>query len=207
MVRINLLPVKVSKKKVAGKQQLILFGAVLLLGLAVNMVAAQSRAAVLKSRKAKIASTKEQIQRLDKVIGEVAKYKEAKKELEAKLAILDKLKAGRSGPVRMLDSLASITPKRLWLKKMDEKNNVVTFEGAAATIDDVSAFMKELEKSKYFGPPELKKTAAREDKGYKLVEFVLTAPARYNPAALEQVAAAQGAPGSGAPPPAPGEAR
>jgi type IV pilus assembly protein PilN len=198
MVRINLLPVKVSKKKVAGKQQLLLFAAVLLLGLVVNMVAAQSRASVLKSRQAKIASTKEQIARLDKVIGEVAKYKEAKKELEAKLAILDKLKAGRTGPVRMLDSLASITPKRLWLKKMDEKGNVVTFEGAAATIDDVSAFMKELEKSKYFGPPELKKTVAKDEKGYRLVEFVLSAPARYNPGAVDELAAAQAKPAPGA---------
>jgi len=199
MVRINLLPVKVSKKKVAGKQQLLLFAAILLLGVAVNMVAAQSRASVLKARQNKIASTKEQISRLDKVIGEVAKYKEAKKELEAKLAILDKLKAGRTGPVRMLDSLASITPKRLWLKKMDEKSNVVTFEGAAATIDDVSAFMKELEKSKFFGPPELKKTVAKDEKGYRLVEFVLTAPARYNPGAAEELAAAQAKPAPGAP--------
>jgi type IV pilus assembly protein PilN len=98
----------------------------------------------------------------------------------------------------MLDSLASITPKRLWLKKMDEKGNVVTFEGAAATIDDVSAFMKELEKSKYFGPPELKKTVAKDEKGYRLVEFVLSAPARYNPGAVDELAAAQAKPAPGA---------
>jgi type IV pilus assembly protein PilN len=184
MVRINLLPVKISKKKVAGKQQLLLFAAVLLLGVALNLVAAQSRLAVLGGKRAKIASTNEQIKRLDKVIGEVAKFKEAKKELEAKLAILDKLKAGRSGPVKMLDSLATVIPTRLWLKKMEEKGGTITFDGAAATIDDVSAFMKELEKSKFFGPPELKKTVAKDDKGYRLVEFVLTAPARYNPGAL-----------------------
>jgi type IV pilus assembly protein PilN len=202
MVRINLLPVKVSKKKVAGKQQLLLFAAVLLLGVAVNLVAAQSRAAVLRQRQTKIASTKEQIARLDKVIGEVAKFKEAKKELEAKLAILDKLKAGRTGPVKMLDSLATVIPTRLWLKKMEEKGGTMTFDGAAATIDDVSAFMKELEKSKYFGPPELKKTVAKDEKGYKLVEFVLSAPARYSPGSLAAAEAAA-APA----PAAPGKAR
>jgi type IV pilus assembly protein PilN len=101
----------------------------------------------------------------------------------------------------MLDSLASITPTRLWLKKMEEKGGTMTFEGAAATIDDVSAFMKELEKSKFFGPPELKKTTAKEDKGYRLVDFILTAPARYSPGAIAEAAAPAPAPG------APGKAR
>jgi type IV pilus assembly protein PilN len=190
MVRINLLPVKVSKKRVAGKQHLVLFAAVLVLGIVGNFIVASARGSVLSSKQAKIAQTKDQISRLDKVIGEVAKYKEAKKELEAKLAILDKLKAGRTGPVRMLDALASITPKRLWLKKMDEKGGNISFDGAAATIDDVSAFMKELKRSQYFGGAELKKTTAREEKGYKLVEFQLNAPAKYNPLAVAEAEAA-----------------
>lgn len=190
MVRINLLPVKVSKKRVAGKQHLVLFAAVLVLGIVGNFVVASARGSVLSSKLAKIAQTKEQISRLDKVIGEVAKYKEAKKELEAKLAILDKLKAGRTGPVRMLDALASITPKRLWLKKMDEKGGTIYFDGAAATIDDVSAFMKELKRSQYFGGAELKKTTGKDEKGYRLVEFQLTAPAKYSPLAVAEAEAA-----------------
>ena len=32
---------------------------------------------------------------------------------------LDKLKQGRSGPVRMLDELASVTPRQLWLTGVD----------------------------------------------------------------------------------------
>ena len=197
MVRINLLPAKLTKKKIAGKQQLLLFAAVLLLGIVGNLVVAQSRASVLSSGEAKVKRTKEEISRLDKVIGEVAQYKQAKKELEAKLAILDKLKQGRTGPVRMLDSLASITPKRLWLRKMDEKAGTITFDGSAATIDDVSNFMKALEESQYFGRVELKKTAAKVEKSYKLVDFVVTTAARYNPLAPDAATPGPGA--SGAP--------
>jgi type IV pilus assembly protein PilN len=197
MVRINLLPVKVSKKKVAGKQQLWLFAAILLLGIVANLAVSTMRAAVLDGKEAKLKKTKDEIVRLDKVIGEVAKYKEAKKDLEAKLAILDKLKQGRTGPVRMLDSLATIVPKRLWLRKMDEKGGKITFEGSAATIDDVSDFMKALRESKYFGDPELKKTEAKLDKGYPIVNFVLTTTAKYNPLAAAQADAAGSAPKKG----------
>jgi type IV pilus assembly protein PilN len=199
MVRINLLPVKVSKKRVAGNQQLLLFAMVLLLGIVANFVVASMRAAVLDGKQLKLAKTTEEIKRLDKVIGEVAKYKEAKKDLEAKLEILDKLKQGRTGPVRMLDALASITPKRLWLAKMDENANRIEFTGAAATIDDVSEFMKALRESKYFGDAELKKTEAKLDKGYPIVAFTLSTGARYNPMAVAAQAAAAAAPAGAAP--------
>ncbi len=181
MIRINLLPVRISKKKEAGKQQLALFALVVVLGIAGNFFWNHSRAADLKERQAKLARTREDIAQLEKIIGEVKNIKDEQAKLKDKLAVLDRLKAARAGPVRMLDDLASITPKRLWLKKMDEKGGAVTFEGVAATIDDVSTFMKALKQSKYFGAVELKKTAARAEKRYRLVEFVLNARVDYTP--------------------------
>jgi type IV pilus assembly protein PilN len=103
--------------------------------------------------------------------------------------VLDKLRAGRQGPVRMLDELATITPKKLWLRKMDEKVGTVTFEGSAATIDDVSAFMAALRRSPFFTAVELKKTTARSDRQLKLVDFTLTASANYAAAAAPAASA------------------
>ncbi len=71
MVRINLLPVRVSKKKEAGKQQLVIFAVLLLAGLAGNYLWQASRAADLKARQAKLARTKEDIAQLERIIGEV----------------------------------------------------------------------------------------------------------------------------------------
>lgn len=160
MVRINLLPVRVSKKKEAGKQQLALFAVILLVGLLGNFLWQSSRAADLKARQAKLARTRDDIAQLERIIGEVRNIKEQQLALQQKLDVLDRLKAGRSGPVRMLDELATITPKQLWLSKMDEKNGAVTFTGTAPSIDDVSGFMTALKNSKHFGGVELKKTAA-----------------------------------------------
>ena len=177
MVRINLLPVRVSKKKEAGKQQLALFAVLLLAGLVGNYLWQGSRAAELKARQQKLARTRDDIAQLERIIGEVRNIKEQQQALQQKLDVLDRLKAGRSGPVRMLDELASITPKQLWLTKMDEKNGAVTFTGNAPTIDEVSAFMTALKTSKYFGHVELKRTSAATTE--RLVTFEISAAVQY----------------------------
>jgi type IV pilus assembly protein PilN len=200
MVRINLLPVRVSKKKEAGRQQLALFAVLLVAGLLGNYLWASARASDLKARQAKLSRTREEIAQLERIIGEVRNIKEAQQELQQKLDVLDKLKAGRSGPVRMLDELATITPRQLWLEKMDEKGGAVTFTGSALSIDDVSAFMGALKTSKYFKGVELKKTSATKPQaagGERLVAFQITASALYTPGAPAP------ATGPGKPPPAP----
>jgi type IV pilus assembly protein PilN len=190
MIRINLLPVRVSKKKEAGKQQLILFALVLVLGIIGNSFWSGSRASELSGLEAKLKRTREDITQLDRIIGEVKNIKAQQAALKEKLDVLEKLKAGRSGPVRMLDELATITPRKLWLKKLEDKAGVVTFDGAAASIDDISAFMTALKGSKYFSGVELKKTAAKMDDKLRVMDFQIIANVNYAPAAPPVVAAA-----------------
>jgi type IV pilus assembly protein PilN len=193
MIRINLLAVRVSKKKEAGRQQLILFGLVAVLVIIGNFWWSRSRADQLTAREQKLRRTKDEIAQLERIIGEVKNIKAQQAELKDKLAVLDKLRAGRQGPVRMLDELATIVPKKLWLKKMEEKGGAVAFEGTASNIDDVSAFMAALRRSPYFSAVELKKTTARSEKQLKLVDFKVNAAANYAPG-LQLAAGAAPAP-------------
>ncbi len=200
MIRINLLAIRVSRKKEAGKQQLILFG-VLIVGILVgNFLWSRSRAEDLVAREQKLRRTRDEIAQLERIIGEVKNIKAQQAELKDKLAVLDKLRAGRQGPVRFLDELATIIPKKLWLRKMEEKAGAVTFDGTASNIDDVSAFMAALRRSPYFTVVELKKTAARAEKQFKLVDFTVTATANYTPPQLAAAAPPSTAAGAAAPP-------
>lgn len=185
MVRINLLPVRVSKKKEAGKQQLVLFAVLVVAGVAGNWIWSAGRNAELASVTAKLARTRADIEQLDRIIGEVKNIKDAQKELRDKLDVLEKLKEGRTGPVKMLDELATITPKRLWLSRLDEKGNRIMFDGTAVSIDDVSEFMTELKKAKYFDDVELRKTTAKTQGGLKLVDFTITCGTRSGPAVAD----------------------
>jgi type IV pilus assembly protein PilN len=189
MVRINLLPVRVSKKKEAGKQQLMLIAVLLVGGVLGNWMWASSRASDLKDRQGRVNKTRADIAQLDRIIGEVRSLKDEQKALQEKLDILEKLKQGRTGPVKMLDELATVIPKRLWLRKLTERNGAVSFEGTAPTIDDVSALMAALKGATYFGGVELKRTDARVQGGFRVVDFTIDATARY---AADSVAAPAG---------------
>jgi len=111
--------------------------------------------------------------------------------LKEKLDTLEKLKAGRAGPVKLLDQLAQVMPARLELRKMEEKAGVVTFEGSGATIDDVSAFMTALKGTPHFSQVELKKTTAATRGGMRIVDFLVTAHANYTPGASSRPAPAK----------------
>jgi type IV pilus assembly protein PilN len=194
MIRINLLPVRVSKKKEAGKNQLVFFALAIVFALICNFWWSSSRAGEVAAREDKVKRTRTEIAQLEKIIGEVKNIKAQQAAVKDKLAVLEKLKAGRQGPVRMLDELSTILPKRLWLKKFDEKAGVATFDGSAASIDDVSAFLSALKKSRYFAGAELKKTSAKREGKFKLVDFTIVATVNYTPAVQVAAAAAPGVP-------------
>lgn len=179
MVRINLLPVRVSKKKEAGQQQLILFALVLVFGIIANWLWASSRTSELDARKKKLTSTQAEIAQLDRIIGEVKNIKDQQAQLREKLDVLGQLKTGRTGPVRMLDELATVMPRRLWLTKLEEKGGTVTLAGSASTIDEVSELMAALRASQHFRNVELGKTTAKTDKGLRFVDFTLSAGVAY----------------------------
>ncbi len=126
MIRINLLPVRVAKKKEAGKNQLILIALLVVAVLIGNYWWSASRSSDLAAREAKVKRTRVEIAQLEKIIGEVKDIKAQQAAVKDKLAVLDKLKAGRQGPVKMLEELSSLTPKRLWLRKLDEKAGTIS---------------------------------------------------------------------------------
>ncbi len=202
MVRINLLPVRVSRKKQAGKQQLVLFGVLLALGFVVNFMWASSRTAELARREAQVKKTKDEIAQLDRIIGEVKDIKTQQQQLREKLDVLNQLKEGRTGPVRMLDELATLTPKRLWFTKIEEKGGAAKLTGIAASIDDVSELMAALKGSKHFKSVELEKTTSKADSktGIRLVDFSLGTTVAYTQKSAAAAAPAKGAAAATTPP-------
>jgi type IV pilus assembly protein PilN len=182
MVRINLLPVRVSKKKEAGKQQLLLFALLLVAGILGNGYWNGDRARDLSVRQRQLAKTQADVAALERIIGEVSSIRAEQKALQEKLDVLDSLKKGRSGPVRVLDELATLMPKRVWLRKLAEKGGKVTFEGSAGTIEDVSALMSALKQSTHFKGIDLKRTDAKLDAkagSLRTVEFTIEATVDY----------------------------
>src|SRR5439155_13155611 len=131
MIHINLLPVRAAKKREFGRQQLVLFVLLLVLAGIGNYFVYNRFESELRSLDKQIATTRTEIAQLEKTIGEVKSNKEDKKALEDKLRILDTLKKGRTGPVKVLDELASVIPQKVWILEFSEASGGVTSTGQA----------------------------------------------------------------------------
>jgi type IV pilus assembly protein PilN len=145
MIHINLLPIRQEKKREVGRQFLVVVGGALFITLLGNWFWYDGLASEEKKNQQRISSTQARIAELEKVIGEVDKINARKKDVQAKLAILSDLRKQRTGPVRMLDALATAIPKRVWLTTFDEKANAVRMTGKATSHEDVAEFMRGLQ--------------------------------------------------------------
>jgi type IV pilus assembly protein PilN len=177
MIRINLLPVRAAKKREFGRQQIVLFGLLLVLAGIGNWFWYNKIDSELTALDQRIAQTRAEIAQLEKTIGEVKSIKEDKKALEDKLKILDTLKKGRTGPVKVMDELATLIPPRVWIVDYVESGGAVQMTGQAAAYEDLSAFSKKLKASTHFTNITIKTARQRPD---GIVEWVVTCNASYS---------------------------
>ena len=176
MIRINLLPTRKSRKKEAGRKQLAILAACVLVALAGNWLWYSNLDGALQEKKQAVAKLQSEIAQLDSIIGEITNIKKDQKDLEEKLAVLERLRKGRTGPVKMLDALAMLMPERVWIREMDEKGGALTLRGYAVTNEDLADLMREMKRNEFFSEPALKRASQVEnrDTGTRVIEFELS---------------------------------
>lgn len=175
MIRINLLPVRASRRQEAVRNELVLAGLVLaavvvvLVGLQIVLMA---QASTLTSENIEL---DEQLKKKEAIRLEVEEMEKVRKDLEQKLAVIQQLNANRIGPVLLLSDLSDATPEKLQLTSLVEKDGVVKLTGLAVTHEVISQFMINIEKSKRFTDVGLNGVEQIESSGVKLKEFEITA--------------------------------
>lgn len=187
MIRINLLPVRASKKRELGKQWLALFTIVFIASVAGNYFWYARKEETLAKVRAMTAKYRADNAELQKIIGEVNDIKKQREDIENKLKILRDMRARRVGPVKMMDELTFVLPPKVWIVNLEEKGGTVTITGSGATLEDVATFMKKLktpDKRKdgkpapqIFSDPVLKGSRVS---GENKVDFTITCSVKYS---------------------------
>jgi type IV pilus assembly protein PilN len=180
MIHINLLPVREERRKAGARQlALVLVGALVGSVLLSGAIHWKVRHDVSSTREMTVATQKE-IDRFEPQLKQVEEFKKTKSEIEQKLDVIQGLNDARSGPVHMLDELATHTPDRIWISKVSVHNGRMLMEGMSLDNELVALFLTALEESVYFKDVELVETQAKEKDGFRLNAFevsaVLTAP-------------------------------
>ncbi len=176
MIRINLLPVRTSRKRETALRQLFLAGVGLALvggGVAYAHLGISEEVETAQRRNTELDA---EIADLKKQIGQVEEFEKKKEALQKKLDIIKTLKSRKTGPVHMLDEIAIRVPEKVWITSISEANKKVTLTGAAINNEVIADFITSLDESQYFEDVYLVSTQQSNKKAtLKLKDFSLTA--------------------------------
>lgn len=210
MIRINLLPVKETQIQSAGRQQVLLFAAVLLAVVGIMAALYLSKSSELEDLDKQVNDLRTKVEQSKTEVANADALKKNMETLEKQLDVLRKLELQRAGPVKVLDELQSImspprseedrfaqlqknwnvewNTERLWLTSTIEKNQSFEMKGSAINADDVAEFLQRLTTSKHFQNIQLdfveaktaKTAAGRASRDMKYVIFRITGDLSYS---------------------------
>ena len=192
MLEINLLPVREARRKADLRQYAMQFLLVMILMVGgVGLFHSQLTDRIDRTQ-ARVNQMQSDIDQFKPQLAQVAAFKKRKSELENKIEVIDGLDRARSGPVRVMDELASRTPDRLWLTDISTKGDSITLKGQSLDNELVASFLRSLGKSEYFTNVDLGSAKLGNEGGLKLVKFDITAKL-VSPADAKPEAQASGA--------------
>lgn len=175
MIRINLLSDREAIRKETTRQQVSIFILMICLVLVILAGIQIYQYRQKKDLEERIQYVQEELKELQKKVGEVEKYKEAKQELETKLQIIERLEKGKMLVVQLLDRIGETIPEKMWLNELGLKANNLSLEGYAVDNETIAGFMKQLERTKSFQTVELVLSEKKEVEGVGMKHFSLVA--------------------------------
>lgn len=173
MIKINLLPVRATKKKETIRQQVVLMVVSLSAVIAICVLVFLFLQVKIQYAKGEIENSENEIKELKAKIGKVNDLKKLKDEVTKKLDVLSMLRKGKIGPVHRLMTISDATPDKLWLTRYSEAGNDVSISGISYNEDLIAQFMKNLEASQDYENIELLVSEQTNVTGVKAKKFDL----------------------------------
>ena len=176
MIRINLLPFRAARKQENIRKQVSIYFLTVVCLLTLMVYLYLNLGSELTKLKGEEKQLRTEMASYTKVAQEIARIRKRTKEIKDKFNVIKGLENQRSGPVRLLEDIATSVPiDRLWLSAVMEKSGNLTLQGSAMDNDTVALFMTNLEKKNQITSVDLKTTKLQNFPEYKLnaANFVL----------------------------------
>jgi type IV pilus assembly protein PilN len=156
MIRINLLPFRAAKKRENIKRQISIYVLTVILAFGVIAYVFMDLNADLAGAKDKEQKLQQELAVFEKTLKRIGELEKKIKEVKTKLAVIKDLEKKKTGPVHLLDEIATAVPKeKLWLSSLSESGGVLKLAGTAMDNETVALFMTSLERSEYLHSVEL----------------------------------------------------
>ena len=182
MPRINLLPVKAARRVGNARNEIMVFGVVLLVIFGGLYSWYLSVNAEISEMQARIDELAQEIVKVERKVTQVDDFKKKSATLQRKLDVIDTLKKQKVGPAKMLSDLADILTKqrKVWITSMQEVNGTLTIQGGAMEQENISEFQLALEQqSKFFHSVTLTLVNSAKEGGVSYFQWTITCKANY----------------------------
>ncbi|QJD71984.1 PilN domain-containing protein [Marinobacterium sp. LSUCC0821] len=123
-------------------------------------------------QEARNAYLNQELVRLDAKLKEITDLKVKRERLLERLNAIQQLQGNRPLIVRTFDEMSRVAPDGVHYTSLTKAGEVAKLDGLAATNEDVSALMRNLNDSEWFGEPTLSKVSLQGE----LRAFNLTVP-------------------------------
>ncbi|HCY85481.1 MAG TPA: pilus assembly protein PilN [Desulfobacteraceae bacterium] len=174
MIRINLLPFRLARRKENIRRQVSIFLlSVILVSFAMvwYILEVDRKIKITNSR---IASVNNQIASYKEKADRVTQIKKKLKVLTEKLDIVASLATRKDEQQILLEELADqMVPERMWLEKLTVNAAQVSLRGIAFDNPTIADFMRNLETSALFASVDLKRSKTKSFDDVYLKEFEL----------------------------------
>jgi type IV pilus assembly protein PilN len=160
MANINLLPWRERQREERKKNFFTTLA--IAAGVAALVVFAMDRVLVsqISNQNARNQYLAQQIALLDKEIAEIRQLQQQKKDLTARMAVIQDLQGRRPVIVRLFDELVRTLPEGIFYDTISRTEDSISIVGIAESNSRVSALMRSLEDSEWFANPDLRQVTA-----------------------------------------------
>ena len=177
MIQINLLPVRVQKRKEGARQIASVYLLTIVLAMALIGFLWISYDRQIVSRQNELSALQQEVKKYAKFESALQELTKRKDLITRKLLITKDLQGDRDAVVRMLALLSiQVPPEKMWFDKLAQAGNSVTLEGVAQSNEAIVEFMRNLESSPYIEKGSINLVLSRQFavKEMKLREFQLS---------------------------------
>lgn len=157
MIKINLLPFRIARKKENIRRQISIFFLLILFSSVLMYWYTQVLDKEIISVKEKTEQVNQQISKYKEKADRVAQIKNDLKALDEKLKIVSSLEKQKEKHFILFKSMPDLViPERMWLESFKTDPAGLTIKGIAFDNPTIAEFMEKLEKSMLFAKVDLK---------------------------------------------------
>lgn len=175
MAHINLLPWREELRKQKQQQFAVVTAGAAIVGGLLLLLAHVQMGNLIEKQNQRNQFMQQQIAELDTKIAKIKDLEKTKTALLARMDIIQQLQHSRPQSVHLMDQLVYTLPDGVYLNKIDQAGAALTLTGVAQSNARVSAYMRNIDGSKWMAKPKLDVIETKDDKHHRTADFVLHA--------------------------------